>query len=477
LIQTNKIIKAFSWVVLANIITKPLWMLLFIYAARVLGSEQYGIFTFASSVVSIFIIFIDSGFDYISTREISRDQNKLNYYFNIILSIRTFIFLVSFSGVIIWFTLNPTIQVNAILLLLVLQLLTVLLAFLKSIISSIQMFSLFSKMLVFEKILITVVGFTALLLNPDVIFFIQSLIFSSLISFILFFILFYTKLKISFRLPQLVGVKKILKDAIPLIIISLFIILYFRVDVLILEHFVRNKEIIGVYGAIHRLLEMYQLIPVIIMSVAYPIIARNFEQNKHFTTEFINGLFKLFLLISIPLAVVVSFFSLNFISFLFGDEYIIGAEGLKYMIWAIIPLGINYFFGNLMVTVKKEKYSAGIVGVSAAFNVIMNIIFIPVYSFVAASVIAFLTEMLIFLLNTYFVSKFYGFVQIKVLILKALTAIVIILLMNLLFDYLNLNIHLFLDIILYLSVTFILLAALGIFRIKDIRKVIRSFNE
>jgi O-antigen/teichoic acid export membrane protein len=156
MIKNNSIIKSFSWIVLANLLTKPLWFILFIFAARRLGSEEFGVFTYASSIASILGIFIDLGLDYISTREISRDNSVANDYFNKVLFLRIFLFTITLLFLISTLLLGGSHYKNniAIIILLLFQSITIIITFFKSIVSSFQNFELFSKLLIIEKFLI-----------------------------------------------------------------------------------------------------------------------------------------------------------------------------------------------------------------------------------------------------------------------------------------------------------------------------------
>lgn len=74
------IIKNTFWLVFAEVITGLLRLAVVILAARALGVEEYGKFTFALSFVSLLVIFSDFGLYSIITREFSRYKEKENEF-------------------------------------------------------------------------------------------------------------------------------------------------------------------------------------------------------------------------------------------------------------------------------------------------------------------------------------------------------------------------------------------------------------
>ena len=63
---------------------KLLALALVIYAARVLGAEEYGQFTFALAFVSLLMIFATFGLQPIVTREFAREQEKKEEFYSIL---------------------------------------------------------------------------------------------------------------------------------------------------------------------------------------------------------------------------------------------------------------------------------------------------------------------------------------------------------------------------------------------------------
>jgi len=405
------ILKAFSWVAVGNIVTKPLWMLLIIFAARKLGAEQFGIYYYALSVVLMATILVDFGFDYILIQRIAKFKNKFSDYLNAI----TFYRIVNFLFVLIvlliannFFQSKSETQTKAIIILFFFQFTVIILTSIKNSISAIENFSAFSQMMIFEKGLLTVTGFISLLLHPDILTFLLSLLFANVITIFILTLILFKKFKFKIIKPEKPLLAEIIKDSLPLLIMNIFVMIYFRIDVVILNYFNVGKDIIGIYGSIHRIIEMFLLIPSILMSTFYPIIIRLYDEDKNKTFQIVNTLQKIMLATSILIALIFTVYAFELNKLMFGKEYIEGYKGLSFIIWTIIPLGLNFISGYLLISVNKQKYLALSLFLASVFNILLNILLIPKLSFVGTSITALITEIIIFIFYSLYSHKYFG---------------------------------------------------------------------
>lgn len=477
--QKNKsLVKSFSWVAFSNIITKPFNVLLFIYAARILGTTQYGIYVYALSVVTIISIVFDFGLDYIAIREISQNPPKLNEYFSEILFIRIIFFIISLMIVIGYSFFQHDIgstQTIAILTLLFFQFSTIILKYLKSISSAFEDFDLYSKLMIFEKTAVVTLGFLALFIVSDVNIFILATLLANIISLIIISIILIRKYKIGFYFPQFNRIIIILKEALPLLTMNIFILAYFRIDVVLLDLFTGDKAIVGLYGSIHRIIEMYILVPSILMTTAYPLVSKYLENDREFVDKFIYNILQILIIVSLPLAIIVSLNSYQINYIMYGKEYKEGSQGLIYLIWTVIPLGFDYVLGNLLISIKKQNYCALGVGVGAAVNILLNIILIPKLSFIGASISTLVTETVIFIIYAYYTLRYFPKIGLLQFIFKSAYICIIIILGSYLYN-LVLGYNFILNCIFSFAFLTILLFLSGILNTRDFTKLFKSIS-
>jgi PST family polysaccharide transporter len=405
------ILKAFSWVAFGNVITKPLWMLLIIFAAKKLGSEQFGIYYYALSIVLLATIIVDFGFDYILIQRIAKNKNKLSNYLSAISFYRivNFIIVLIFLSILnLFFPRESGIQTKAIIILLFFQFTVITLTSIKNSISAIERFSAFSQMMIFEKGLLTLFGFVSLWLFPDIISFLSALLIANFLTIVFLIVILFKKFDFRIVKPTKILLVEILRDSFPLLLMNIFVMIYFRIDVVLLNHFLNNKEIIGIYGSIHRIIEMFLLIPSILMSTFYPIIIRLYDENKTRAFQIVDTVIKVMLSTSIVIALIFTVYAFELNKFMFGQEYIEGYRGLKYIIWTIVPLGINFILGYLLISINKQKFLAITLFIASVVNITLNVFLIPKLSFVGTSITALVTEIIIFIFYSYFSIKYFG---------------------------------------------------------------------
>lgn len=173
-------------------------------------------------------------------------------------------------------------------------------------------------------------------------------------------------------------------------------LLYFRIDIFILSN-VRTSSEVGLYGLAYQFFQAALAVPIFFSNALYPILAKQYrEKSQAFKTTVKNWTIYL-LLFSIAATVfliVVSYL----IPVLYDTRYQGSAEALR-----ILSLGMPFFFitaliWHLLIIYGKEKLLIYAYAVGAVFNLIANLIFIPVYGFIAAATITVVSEFLILLI-------------------------------------------------------------------------------
>lgn len=416
-------IRSLSKVAFANIITKPIWLILFIFAARRLGTEQFGLYTYAFAWVLIVSFIIDFGFDYIVVKDISQNNNLANKYFTTIFFSRNIILFVLVALAVlgnVLFDIFPADVFIVGIFLLLFQTITVHLQFIRGFVSAFQDYSRYSWMIAIEKLLLIAFGYLALFYSSDLNFFILALLLGNIVLLIIFLKMLRKRFKIKMSDFSIDTLRHIAGSALSLVVMNLFVLLYFRIDVILLKWILNDSNIIGIYGSSRRIIDFYFAIPMMLMSTAYPIIAKNYLANNDYTIQLATKLFGLISFVTLPICVIVGFNSYEINLIVFGKEYTQGYSGLMLIVWTLIPLGFNYILGNLLIIIKKQNYCVMTLCVASIFNLVLNIFLIPSLSFFGTSISLLMTELLIFIMYTYFTLKFFGNIKILPIVLKLL---------------------------------------------------------
>lgn len=190
--------------------------------------------------------------------------------------------------------------------------------------------------------------------------------------------------------------KKLIASSWPIGLALILNLVYFRIDVLILSYNRTSAEV-GFYGLSYQFFEAFLTIPLFISNALYPLLAKlHTNDRKKFVKE-AKFYFALMILASLVLAVALYLVSLLIPAF-YGARFAPAKASLQ-----ILALGLPFFFASallwhILIINGRQKLLPAIYGLGAAFNLILNLIFIPTYGYIGAASTTVASEMLVVLL-------------------------------------------------------------------------------
>ncbi len=202
--------------------------------------------------------------------------------------------------------------------------------------------------------------------------------------------------------------RKLVSEAWPISAALILNTVYFRADAFILS-LTHSFTEVGVYNLAYQVFQNALVLPTFIMNGFYPVMLRQFSEDQ---AKFKQSLFKG---MGFMVAIAVAGIAATFLLSPFIVNLISGGRGFSGSITSlnILSLGFPaYFASSLMmwtlIVLKKYKslvliYLAGLI-----FNVAANIIYIPAYSYIAASWVTGISEYLILILQTTILFRIYA---------------------------------------------------------------------
>lgn len=194
-------------------------------------------------------------------------------------------------------------------------------------------------------------------------------------------------------------IRKIFLQAWPISATLILNTVYFRLDAFILS-FYHTFASVGVYNLSYQIFQTFLIIPTFIMNGYYPLMLKTLQDSKN---KFLKDL-KRTMAVMAGLGLLVTA-----VTFLFSHLIIFlltGGKGFtdSSLILNILSLGFPAFFvSSLMmwtlVSLKKYQTMLAIYAIGLIINAVLNFIFIPQYSFWAASWITVISEYLILALQ------------------------------------------------------------------------------
>ncbi|MFH1536964.1 MAG: flippase [Patescibacteria group bacterium] len=389
------------WISLSQGIGKLAAFILLIFIARYLGDEMYGKFSFAMSLVGILVVVADFGMGVLLIREVARKKELTKKYLENILVLKMFFSVIAYGLIYLCLIILQKDEI------------TVQLTILAGIFIVINSFELlfYTVFRAWEKMkfeAITKIIYDFSLLGIGMLFIwkgfsaqmlMTSYIIATCISFIISFTFirkYFTKFKLEFDFSFS---KKILKQSWPFALSSIFIILYFKIDTVMLSS-MRSDQEVGWYNAAYNLVFALFMIPTVFDIIFYPILSKAFSNKSEFKYV-CKKLFTYAICIAIPAGLLVFFLREPLVNIIYADKYPLAIPILGILVWSFIINFINRFHfiinsANLQILITKQM------ALGVLLNIGLNFFLIPKYGTIGAAWATVAAEILGILVLSYY---------------------------------------------------------------------------
>jgi O-antigen/teichoic acid export membrane protein len=359
-----------------------------ILVIRTLGDSEFGLYSVVLAWAGLFSVIGDMGITQYMTREIARDPERANTLFWNTAAMRFLLAIVAIVVTILAAIAKPydTQIVLAIALYTSSYFLQALLAPLQSIIAGNERLDFLSATVVIGQIIFMVSGGLFLFAGLNFVWLVIASLLNLpvLIGLCLWFVRRYRLQPPRFKLTPRLWPNLLVAGA-PFAIVQLALTFNFHIDTLILETF-KSAEMVGWYNAAYHLTRSF-LILTSALIIAMPVtLAREHAHDPETVLPWYYRVTKFMLFLGLPLAVGGMLLADKIIVLLYGTEYAPAAIAFAILIWDTPLLMYTALCGNLTTAIKKEQRAMTVYLSLAALNLVLNLIFIPTYGLVAASI-------------------------------------------------------------------------------------------
>jgi O-antigen/teichoic acid export membrane protein len=402
-----------AWLFSEQILRMIAGFLVGVWVARYLGPEKFGLFSYALAFVSIFQGIAKLGLDGIVVRNLVQEPEKRDVYLG------TSFWLKLLGGIITFLIITIILVVQSLLtshfspLTSHFSLLTFYLSPLTSnfftetniyiliiafgiIFQSFEVIDFYYQATVQAKyisirriiqlILSSIIKIFLVLTGADLIWFVLVSLFDIISLSIMGWLIYRSQ-----GLPNFVRYfdieigKKLLKDSWPLLLSSIAISIYMRIDQVMIKNMLGDREV-GLYSAAIKLVEVWYFIPMIITQSVFPAIVNAKKISEELYYKRLQQLFSLLIWMAIFIAIPISVFSHQIIYLFYGERFTEASNVLKITIWASLFVSIGVGTGQWFLTENLQNLVFYRTLYGAITNVILNFILIPYFGIIGASI-------------------------------------------------------------------------------------------
>lgn len=231
---------------------------------------------------------------------------------------------------------------------------------------------------------------------------VSSYIFSSALMAILTYFKIKDKYQTKLQLKDFKTFSKIVfLSSWPLGLMLFFNLLYSKADVLILS-FLKSSKDVGTYGVSYRFFEIALALPTFLANSTYPILLKAAENKKTYSTLFMKYL-KLYILLSLVATFGILLFSP--IIKILGNQFSASVLPLQ-----LLAISLPFFFTTSLLQwhflIKgRITFLVPLYFISLVLNVLLNLKFVPQYSYLASAVITGISEGLVFVIMLWYFNR------------------------------------------------------------------------
>ncbi|MFP4297506.1 MAG: flippase [Spirulinaceae cyanobacterium] len=179
--------------------------------------------------------------------------------------------------------------------------------------------------------------------------------------------------------------KSLLKDSWPLILSGIVIMIYMRIDQVMLGQ-MKGTEAVGVYSVAVKISELWYFVPQAIINSVFPSIVQAKEISEELYYKRLQKIFNFVATTGYIFAIGITLTAPYIINLFYGPQYAEAAGVLTISIWAGIFVALGLARETWLTTEGLMKFSAATTSVGAVVNVVLNLLFIDKYGAIGAAV-------------------------------------------------------------------------------------------
>lgn len=383
-----------SWMLSERLLNLGVAFFVGVYVARYLGPANYGILSFAQSIIGFATVLSSLGISSIITRNLVKEANDYSRILGTAFELR--IAASAFSIFLLYF-LSTYLTNDS-----VTRLIIIILSFTNLFQSFNVIKSLFQSRVSAKKIVpITIVQtltgaaikIILILLEAELAWFALVYVLELIIATIGLLYLYRSNSDQPFIGSfDLSYAKTLLKDSWPLIFSGFVVVVYMKIDQVMIKYMLDDAAV-GFYAVAVKFTSIWYFIGGIICSSLFPAVIQARERDMALYENRLQNLFELMVGIGIGIAIPMTLIAYPLVNFLYGSDFSEASSVMIIHVWSLIFVFLGSASGNWLLAENLQKYKLSRTVLGAVVNVGLNFLLIPNYGIQGAAVATLFSQM------------------------------------------------------------------------------------
>lgn len=178
--------------------------------------------------------------------------------------------------------------------------------------------------------------------------------------------------------------KLLIDDSWPLMLSALAIMIYMKVDQVMIGQMLDDKAV-GIYAAAVRLVEIWYVIPMLIATTIFPTLYRTRQEDRSRYLARLQHFIDLMAVVAFVIAISVTLTAEILLEWLFGHEFAEAASVLRIYAWSLVFLFLLVGTGQYLIAENKTRFAFARNLAGMVVNVSLNAVLIPLYGIEGAA--------------------------------------------------------------------------------------------
>lgn len=412
----QKIFSNVAWALTGKVVNMAGALLVGILVARYLGPEQYGLMNYVISYVSIFTVIATFGLDNIEIRELSKQPERKDYILGTCFRIRLVCATIALLLVIITlFIYNADRFTTIMILLYTSTLYTGCFNLVRNYFTSIVKNEYIVKTEIMRTVIGAMIKIALLWIKAPFEYFIMATIFDTVLVSS-GYCLSYRKTvgRISNWKYDKTIVSFLLKESFPLVLSGAAVIIYQRIDQVMIGNMIDNESV-GYFATAGKFLDLVLFLPAVLTQTITPILVRTKEHGTQQEYEKKKRQFvSIVVWISILLAGVVSLLAYWLVYLTYGVKYMMAVPVLQIMAWKTVGMALSSSGGQIIIMegIQKWAFIRNIIGCVICIG--LNLMVIPKYGIIGSAWVTIITVLVSGSLSNIFIPSYHKILKLQI---------------------------------------------------------------